>query len=115
MNLTEWLEVLTTAAGAGALATWLMSYLRATFAPPATVPTAWYVRAGYLLLYAPRYTRGLVLVLTLLIGAGASFGLAALTGSDPEPAISALGAFVVSQLIHAATGLSAQMPQRLAP
>lgn len=105
-DLITWLETLTTAAGSGALAAWLIGWLQSRV--PATDPDAWLAR----LIHAPQFVRYLSLVLATGIGAAAAWGLQALAGWELTPALTGLASFAVSQVIHGALNLSAVLPTR---
>lgn len=100
-------------AGAGMTATWLISWARRTWPCP-TAPTlaamTRFDRAGYVLLYAPRYTRLLALGLAAAIGLIAALALAGLQSTDARPLLDAALAALVSQIRHGLT-LSAEVPR----
>lgn len=108
-SLIAWLETLTTAAGSGALATFLIGWLQARF--PASDGDWWLVR----LLHAPQLVRGLAIVLAAGIGTVAAYALAALGAWDPPPALTGAAAFLISQALHGALHLSPHLPPPPAP
>lgn len=98
-------------AGAGVAASLLFAALRDRIPLPQPLPASPPQRLALTLLHSRRGARITVLVLSGLIGAGAGALLAALQGQAPLPVVDALAAAVISQVWHAATDLTADLPE----
>lgn len=107
------LQLVAAPTGAGIAASWLIDRARQRWPLPATPPTAAWRRHGYWLLYAPRATRILAMVLAALIGMLASATVAALTGADVlaavDLALAGALAALAAQLRHGQT-LRSEIP-----
>jgi hypothetical protein len=100
----------TAAAATGIAASFLFRHLRARFPQPQTAPATRLARLGLALLYAPRWSRVSVLALSGGLALAIAVPLALLEGHPLLPIIDALVSALLSQLYHAATDLSGEVP-----
>jgi hypothetical protein len=108
-NLIAILHML--AAMTGLLAVFLFRRLRANHPiPVAAAPTTWPARLRLTLLWAPRWSRVSVLVLSGGLALLFAIPLALLEGHAVLPIVDALVAALLSQLRHAFTDLSPDVP-----
>jgi len=97
--------------GAGVVASLLFSLLRDRIPLPQALPASPLQRLVLALLWSRRGARITVLALSGLIGGAAGAALAALQGEAVLPVVDALLAALISQVWHAATDLSADLPR----
>lgn len=99
------------AACTGAAASVLFAALRRQFPQPPAAPTARLARLALTLLYAPRWSRVSVLALSGGLALLIAIPLALLEGHPLLPLIDALLSALISQVWHAATDLSPDLPE----
>jgi hypothetical protein len=98
-------------AGAGVVASLLFSLLRNRLPLPQALPASPPQRLVLTALYSRRGARISVLALSGLIGGAAGAALAYVQGAPVLPVVDALLAALISQVWHAATDLSADLPR----
>jgi hypothetical protein len=98
------------AACTGVAASSLFRSLRARYPQPQTAPATPLARLGLAFLYAPRWSRVSVLALSGLLALVIAVPLALLEGHPLLPIIDALLSALISQIWHAATDLSGDVP-----
>jgi hypothetical protein len=101
--------------GAGIVASLLFAELRSLFPQPAAAPAARLARLLLTLLYAPRWSRISVLILASAIGLIFGVPLALLEARPVMPVVDAALAALISQVWHAFSGLSGDLPLASAP